>query len=210
MKVKLEKGYAIEKDVEVVINSANCLLMLGSSGAGKIRNVSENLSKEDIVEYEYLFKQLPVEIQKFILHEYEEKDWDLKYAQLSSVKLLLKNEFPFALGDAVLDKEWSKNNHKKIIHAITMGYSTSWPPQRIWGSIESIKNSFTKALEICKNIKAKTIAIPIPVSRKGYGIGANESYKVVREVLNDFQKENFEITLCFDNKDTEELLDEIL
>lgn len=209
MNIVLEKGFAIEKDVEVVINSANGLLMLGTSGAGKIRGHSENLSKEDVVDYEYELKKLPPEIQKFILHEYDEKKWHLTYAQLSSLKLLTINNFPFAIGECVLDLNWSKFNNKKIIHAITMSYSTSWPPQRILGSKESIIKSYSNALEICKNINAKSIAMPLPVAREGYGIGSIESYNAVKEVLDKFKDEDFNIILCFDNEETEKLLEKI-
>ena len=210
MRIKLETGFAIEKEVEVVINSANNLLMLGSSGAGRIRDLSKEINEDELKEYLTYFSKLPKEIQNFYLQQYKKHHWKLKFAQLSSVKKLYENEFPFKIGDAVLDTEWCKQDkklkNKIIIHAITMGYSTSQPIERLFGTKESIIKSYIKALELALNLEKTKIAIPIPVARKGYGIGCKSSYLAVKKVLSLFKDEDIEVTLCFDNSETKEFL----
>ncbi|MGM5483803.1 MAG: hypothetical protein ACQER9_02695 [Nanobdellota archaeon] len=210
MQIIMEKGYAVDKDVEIIINSANGLLMLGSSGAGKIRKLSGKLNKEEYQEYTALLDKLPLQIKEFYQNQYKVHGWELGYAQISGLKLLLKNGKPYEPGQSIFDQNWKKESRKKIIHSITMSYDTSKKPvKRIYGTKKSVKESYKKAFEIIKIKKAKSVALPIPISRPGYGITPQESYEVVRDTLKTIKNIDIKVILCFDNKYTKKYLDDL-
>ncbi|MCX5992504.1 MAG: hypothetical protein NTZ04_09350 [Chloroflexi bacterium] len=88
MLVEYETGYAIAKDVDTVINSANGFLLLGTAGAGKIREVSRRLNAAEKLEYDALIASLPKSTGRWYRHVYRTNKWHRTYAQLSCLRIL--------------------------------------------------------------------------------------------------------------------------
>ena len=70
MEILYEKGFAIDKDVDIVINSANGFLLLGKSGAGQIRKKSKELDFIDKLRYRYLLTELPKRISNLLIDDF--------------------------------------------------------------------------------------------------------------------------------------------
>jgi hypothetical protein len=204
MKIRFEQGYAIDKPVQAVINSANWWLCHDSSGAGAIRKVTRNLSQNETEVLLKLYEQMPKE-GKFIFNDKMSKgNWDFNYASLASLYLLKNNNFKhFSLGDVVCDNESFDN--KSIFHVITVGYvETKGKEKRILATKEDILVGFTKMLEIIK--KTGITSIALPVARKEYGLTPEESYETLTQALETISDTNIEVTICFENNETANIL----
>jgi|FLOH01.1.fsa_nt_gi O-acetyl-ADP-ribose deacetylase (regulator of RNase III) len=199
MRINYEPGFAIEKDVEVVINSANNNLLLGTSGAGKIRELSSKLSFVETFNYWIMLKYLPRNMKKWYRESYKKHGWEVRKAQVSCLTLLLKNKGEsYAIGSAILDVHTFKN--KKIIHAVAMGYDTEKDKdRRIKATKNSLEESLENSLALAQVIKAKTIAVPIMCSRPDYGLNPKESLAITNKVLKKFDKAFDKVIVCLDN-----------
>jgi len=211
MIIKREKGYAVEKNTDVSINSANGLMHMDSSGAGIIREHSEKLSDDETIEFRELFRKLPVDIRNYWEERRKEHGWEYRKANLSALKLLLKQiekeGRPFEIGEAVIDKEWSEFNPRIVIHAITMSYDPK-TKERIKGSVLSVQTAIESALRLALSLDAKSISIPIACARTGYGINPEDSEEAVESAIGILSDKNVEeVILCYDNEETEDLLE---
>jgi O-acetyl-ADP-ribose deacetylase (regulator of RNase III) len=199
MNINIKFGFAIDQECGFVINSANGLLVHDSSGAGRIREVSSSVNGDSIKEE---FSNLDTSLKKYILHISEKNKWNIKFANISAIRIIKEHGF-FELGDAIFDKELSEDIGKKVIHAITMSYKISGKkPIRIFGTEDSIKKSYRKALNIAKSLGAKRISLPIPVARPQYGVGPEKSFNIIKNLVEEFK--NIEIIICADNDSTQE------
>jgi O-acetyl-ADP-ribose deacetylase (regulator of RNase III) len=204
MQVIHESGYAIDKNVDVVINSANGWLIQDSSGAGKIRELSNPLNENEKALFEHLFEMLPKKVKAFYKEKQKKGDWKPRKANLSSLKLIL-NYGELKLGDAVIDKEWSKDK-KIVIHAITMSYDEK-TGKRIQGTELSVQTAIESALRLALPEDAKSIALPIPCARQGYGLTPKKSLEAVLSALYIINETDIKIIVCHDNEDTKKLLE---
>jgi len=206
MKVLYETGYAVTKDVEVVINSANGLLFADSTGAGAIRDASEDLSETERFDFDQLFSKAPPELQNFFEKKREKHGWYYHHENLSCLKLLAHNNYEtHEIGTAIFDPLWTLQKTKKVIHAITLTYNPK-TEERIVGTPEQIISAITQAIEIALDFGKKTIALPVPCARPAYGLGPEKSFEIVKKALAGFADEDLTITLCFDNEHTAEFL----
>ena len=173
MRIIYEEGFAVHKDVEAVINSANNYLVFGSGGAGEIRESSEKLTIFGMISFYFHLYQLSLHIRRWILNGYKNHaDWTYTEISLSSIKKLLKNKSkPFDYGTAILSDIKVKN--KYIINAIGTGFNVSKKSEetRTGSSKERIEKSVFSSLEIAKSLGCKSVAIPIMCARKKYWIG---------------------------------------
>lgn len=204
MKFKLMSCYAIDTLAECIINSANGLLMQDSSGAGRIRELSKDCSKEEFVAS---FKKIDIHMQHYILKRAKDHGWKPRFANKTAAELLFSNKKNFELGEIVYDKELSKDLNKKIIHAVTCNYDiTKDPVQRVPGNEDTIIQSYTKAFQLAIKLGCKSIAFPIPIARPSYGLNPEKSYKAVREAVKTIGNEDITLYVCFDNDETKKLL----
>jgi len=210
MQITYETGYAITKDVEVVINSANGLLFADSTGAGAIREVSEDLTKLERLEFDQLFNAAPVEIQEFFEQKRKKHGWQYKHENLSCLKLLAYNKYKsFNVGTAIFDPLWSEKFNKKVIHAITLTYNPK-TGERLVGTPQQITKAIMEAIEVALDFNKKSISVPVPCARPEYGIGPAGSFNIITNALKKFTNEDLNVVLCFDNPQTEEFLNKTL
>ena len=86
--IEYKRGYAINKRAQAIINSANGFLLLGTSGAGAIRQKSQRLTKKEKAEFDRLLRSLPIKIRNDYRRVMKERRWPATYAQLGCLKLL--------------------------------------------------------------------------------------------------------------------------
>lgn len=206
MKIEYQTGYAVDKPVDFVVNSANGFLLLGKSGAGRIRESSEKLELSDFLKYRVLLILLPKYIRKWFLRVYKKHNWELSKAQLDCVSLLLNNKKkPFELGDTALGSY--KINNKRIIHAVGMSYNIFGKTERIPATEETVRKCIGGVLENALKLKMKSIAIPVMCARKSYGLPPRKSLEVIESVLEGYSNSSIKkVIICFDNDETEKYL----
>ncbi|MBW2997485.1 hypothetical protein KY349_04060 [Candidatus Woesearchaeota archaeon] len=209
IQIKYTTGFAIGKKVDTVINSANGFLLLGTSGAGRIRELSPGMTSKEKKEYKRLLDKLPRRIKNDYLRVYVEHGWTPTYAQLSGLRILTKHKYnKFRRGDAVLDKEWSKKDRRNLIHAVCMSYKLSiQTSHRLPATPNTIRRALRKALNIAAKLKSKSIALPVFCARKTYGVTPMTSLNTILSVIKEFNNSSIEkVIICFDNKVTKALL----
>ncbi len=202
VKIFYEKGYAINKRVGAVINSANGFLLLGTSGAGAIRKKSQQLNKKEKMKYAQLLNSLPKSIKNDYLRVFKEHGWIPTYAQLGCLRLLVEwKGCEVKRGDAVLQMDWSKKDSRPILHAVGMSYKLRInDSSRLKATDATIRNSVTKALKIVDFLEKRSVALPLMCVRPAYGVGPERSLKAIREAIRAARLKNVKkIILCFDN-----------
>ncbi|MFH1500355.1 MAG: hypothetical protein ABIE22_00215 [archaeon] len=208
MKVELVKGYSIDqKDVDCVINSANGHLFLRTSGAGRIREISETIGGEDRKEYNGLLAQLPEKTRNWYEGIFEKEGYEYTQAQLSCLRLLVENGRAFELGDAVLDTNWSKSDPRAIIHAVGMSYSLGKEKvHRKRASVDSVGIALGKSFYIAREQGYESVAVPIMCSRKGYGLTPEKSHEILSDLLIHVEDSLNRVVICADNEETARLV----
>lgn len=212
IQVKYATGFAIDKKVDTVINSANGFLLLGTSGAGRIRELSPSMTSKENKEYKRLLNRLPRRIKNDYIRVYEEHGWTPTYSQLSGLRLLTRHKYKkFRRGDAVLDNDWSKRDRRNLIHAVCMSYKLSIRhSHRLPATPKTIERAIRKALTIAAGLKSKSVALPVCCARKTYGVSPKTSLNIILSVIKEFNNSSIEkVTICFDNKATKALLDSL-
>ena len=200
MLVEYETGYAIAKDVDTVINSANGFLLLGTAGAGKIREVSRRLNAAEKLEYDALIASLPKSTGRWYRHVYRTNQWHRTYAQLSCLRILSnKKNNEFRRGRAVLDTGWTTTDKRRLIHAVAMSYKlTRKGAKRKKATNDTIKEALREALRIADSIGSRSIALPLFCSRPSYGVTPEESLAAILEVLKEFESSSIRnVVVCF-------------
>jgi O-acetyl-ADP-ribose deacetylase (regulator of RNase III) len=210
MQIIKEKGFAADKEVDIVINSANGYLIPDSSGAGRIRELSDELTHEEKAEFDYYFSELPQKIKELYLEKQKNGGWESKKANLSCLRLLLQNQKSFHPGQALCDFD---SLDKPVIHAITMTYDPE-TGDRIKGTVLSVMVAMESAIKMAIEKGATSVSLPIPCARAGYGISPKDSLTAVMSALRGFEDYDidhstpFVVILCFDNENTAKLLNE--
>lgn len=200
MEIIVEEGFAADKDVEGIINSANGLLCHDSSGAGRIREKSAPI--EDYEAFEKDLDCIPEDIKNFYELKSQEHGWKFKKANWVAAKMIMDHGDRFHLGNAILDTD---SLDIPIMHAITMSYDLEQDPiKRIPGTDVSVRESYDMAIRTFLKLGVKSIAMPIPIARKNYGLDPEVSYHEVMRVLSRFKEEDIKVIVCLDNKDTKE------
>lgn len=207
MKIFYETGFAIDKNVEAVVNSANGYLLLGGSGSGRIREVSGRFGIfEFFIFYYYLFR-LPKNVRSWILTVYKKNKWYFTIGQLDCIRLLIKNNSKAYLqGEAVAGHLTIQN--KIIIHAIGIGIvlDDMGNQERSHATAEILQKAVHAALAIAKTRQVKSVSMPVMCVRDGYGLDVVESFSVIKEELQFFKNDFDVVIICFDNPKSEEYL----
>lgn len=210
--VRYAAGFAIDKKADTIINSANGFLLLGTSGAGRIRELSQNLNPKEKKGYARLLNMLPKRIRDDYVRVYAENGWIPTYAQLSSLRLLVRQRYKrFRRGEAVLDRGWSKRDKRNLIHAVCMSYRLSIThAHRLPATKYTISRAIRKAFSIASSIRSKSVAVPVCCARKSYGVTPAQSLNTILSVIKEFDGSSIEkVIICFDNDVTKKYLDSL-
>lgn len=199
--MKLFHGFAIDTRAQYVINSANGLLVPNTGGAGRIREKSKALTQKENEELQKILAKAPKEMREIYLRKQKRHGWQPNYHVLACLKVMQKNKFkPFKIGTALKDKNWNKNSKRTIIHAITISYALkNNQTTRIKANKKQVEQAIANALQLVP--KSATVALPIPVARKGFGITPKQS---IQAITNALKKHPRNAIICADNKDTQD------
>jgi O-acetyl-ADP-ribose deacetylase (regulator of RNase III) len=210
VKIEYVAGYAIDQDADFIVNSANNSLILATSGAGRIREISPQLNLLEWLLYQtYLFRISPTDRKRF-RRLYRKHNWLLTRAQLSSLKILGScPEHRAEQGNVFLDHDWSRSDQRTIVHVVTTFYksTTVSKSERILPTAELIENCLEKSLDLAEKHGAQVVALPIMCARNGYGLDPETSFQITEKVLKRRTSSSIEkIIVCFDNEETQEYL----
>jgi O-acetyl-ADP-ribose deacetylase (regulator of RNase III) len=186
--VNIKTGNITHQNVDLIVNSANNYMLMGSGTAEQIREAGGYLSIDDqdyqnlvskakhpldkVLEYIGTVRPIPSKIQKECLEEIIER----------------RNSKPLDLGEAFLtsshDLAKIEGRAKHIAHAITMGYQWEVQPNPpiIKATHETVRNSLIRSFNIANRLKCKKVAAPILCTRKG-GLSIEESSNAMMEAL---------------------------
>ncbi|MBN1543832.1 hypothetical protein JW898_00040 [Candidatus Woesearchaeota archaeon] len=213
MDILYKRGFAVDQHVDAVINSANGFLLLGTSGAGRIRKKSQRLTSGEKREYAALLGKLPECMKNDYLRVYREQRWTPTYAQLGCLRILVSRKGEeIRRGDAVLQRVWSKTDRRPVIHAVGMSYKLCINgSRRLKATPSTLAGALRKALRLADSVGAKSIALPLMCARPTYGVGPKESLRIIRSVFRGFRAKNInKAVICFDNSITADYLKRVL
>lgn len=233
LEIIIENGFAIDKSVDAVINSANNGLLLGASGAGKIRDVTGYLPVGSHEEKEFYWLcnntgNIGVRCPEWLEKQNKENKKKGKpktgptYVQLECLREIHGNNGkPFALGDAIMTSSGTLANDISkptyIIHAVGMGYT--WPNKETKGDLipatpESIRTSLSNSLVLVNTENISSLALPLMAVRKSheitgekkeYGLTPEESYSITLDVLSKAHNPKLKkAIICADNSESRE------
>jgi O-acetyl-ADP-ribose deacetylase (regulator of RNase III) len=223
------QGFAIDQqNIDAVINSANNGLLLGQSGAGRIRAVTGFIPKNSEAERE--FYDLCSEISSIGGNCLRWQEFDIKkdleagltetgptYVQLECLLKILNNgSKALDLGEARLTTSgnfsYNLDFPKFIIHAVGMGYT--WPSIDKKGDLipateESVYNSTLNSMKLARQFTFSSIAMPLMCVRsekksdgstKVYGLTPEQSFNAMTTAVKDSEYKPKQIIFCADNK----------
>lgn len=210
-------GFSLEQNVPVIVNSANNGLLLGGSGAGKIKYSTKYLTRGSPEEREfYLLCQSTGNIGANCKRwqEYEKsKDPSFRPSQVQLECLRIISERggkSVELGSAHSTHAWNtdpQSLQEYIIHAVGMGYEWKSPQtkgSRILANADSITRAYANSFRLAQELGSRRIALPLMCTRPGYSeIGIDKTYEIFLEQLAK-RKDSFdEVILCLDNAESQ-------
>lgn len=212
MKIDLKKGDALSQNADVVINSANNFLFHRTGSAAKIRIKSGKINKNERKEFDKLVNLLDNEARDFFNDKFKGKYDPYYYASLSAMKIISGRNKPFSLGEAVLDKEWSRKINIPAIHLILVKHIYKNSKHAVVKCTKNIlKKSLINAFKIISERGYKSVAIPVMVARGMYGLTPKESYGTIFKSLKYLEKISSveRVVICFDNENTKNFFDKL-
>lgn len=189
--ISTEAGNITNQNVDLIVNSSNTFLTLGSGISQQIREAGGYLSSEDkefkdywnlvnkadpifrkVLDYVHSIRPTPSKVQK--------ECWEYIIRENNSKEL--------KLGDAVLTSSGDlvkvQGKAKYVAHAVGMTYDWKIQPNPpiIPATFESVRDSLTKSFDIASKLKCKSIAVPVMCTRKG-GLTKEESSEATLDAL---------------------------
>ncbi|MFT4310088.1 MAG: hypothetical protein ACMXYC_00475 [Candidatus Woesearchaeota archaeon] len=209
MEVSFVKGYAIDQNVQCVINSANGCLIHDSGGAGALREYSRALLPQEQKRYALLLRTLPSHVRALHVYVANARGWEPRFVNLCALELLKKHKQKFFRGQSVYDTYWraqygTKRFASHLIHACCVSYAWKQHKRvRLRATVRTIDSALRRAFLLAISNKVNSIAVPVCCARKDYGIGPKQSLAILLDCLEVLQHTTVKkIIICFDNEQT--------
>jgi O-acetyl-ADP-ribose deacetylase (regulator of RNase III) len=190
--VEVKTGDITYQDVDLLVNSSNSYLLLGSGTSEQIRKAGGNLPDNDkgywslvnqadeslktVLDYIHSIRPIPSIVQKECLEHIIEKN----------------NSKELELGDAILTSSGNLskalNKAKYIAHAVGMTYNWKVQPNPpiIPATFESVRDSLIKSFDIATELKCVSLAMPVMCTRKG-DLTNEESSKATLQAIENLR-----------------------
>ena len=190
--IEVISGRITDQNVDLIVNSSNSYLLLGSGTSEQVRETGGYLSPDDndywdlvnrteptlkkVLDYIHSKRPIPSKVQKECLNAIIEKNY--------SKELKLGNSVLTSSGDLAKVKDKAKY----VAHAVGMTYDWKVQPNPpiIPATFKSVKNSLKKSFEIADNLNCESIAIPVMCTRKG-GLTREESSEATSQALENLR-----------------------
>jgi len=193
--IEVKIGNITDQNVDLLVNSSNSYLLLGSGTSEQIREAGGYLSGNDkkywdlinradenlktVLDYIHNIRPIPSIVQKECL------EYVIKKNKSKELKL----------GDTVLTSSGNlskvTNKAKYIAHAVGMTYDWKVQPNPpiIPATFESVRNSLIKSFSIASELKCKSLAMPVMCTRKG-GLTKEESSEATIQAIEKLKDRN--------------------
>jgi O-acetyl-ADP-ribose deacetylase (regulator of RNase III) len=203
--VEVVTGKITEQKADMIVNSSNTYLLLGSGTAENVRDAGGYLSKDDarylamkreleyrnpalgaVLRYIDSTGRLPSKAQNYRLNYLLDHD---------SRELCLGDAAVFPSGD--LSKATGMANYVSDAIGMTYDWRIQPKPPIVPATFDSVKNSLSKSFAFAKELECESVAVPVMCTRKG-GLTKEESlgatFKAM-EAIDDSVIKNVKIVL---------------
>jgi len=187
VKISIESGNITNQNVDLLINSSNTYLILGSGTAEQIRESGGYLTADDN-EYWSLVNRADSTFKKVLDYIHSKRPIP-SIVQKECLRYVIRNNSKeLNLGDVVLTSSGNlakiQNKAKCIAHAVGMTYD--WKvqpnPQIVPATFESVRDSLVNSFDMADKLNCKSIAMPVMCTRKG-GLTKEESSEATLDAL---------------------------
>jgi len=191
VEISIETGNITNQNVNLLVNSSNSFLTLGSGVSQQIREVGGYLSQKDgeFKDYWNLVNEADSVLRKVLDYVHSKRPVPSKVQKECLEYIIRKNNSKeLKLGDAALtssgDLAKVKYKAKYIAHAVGMTYDWKIQPNPsiIPATFESVRDSLAKSFDIANDLKCESLAIPVMCTRKG-GLTKEESSEATLDAL---------------------------
>ena len=199
--IKVKVGKLTSQNVDLLVNSANTYLLLGSGTAEQIRETGGYYSPTDkeFKEYWGLVDEANPTLKK-VLDYIHSKRPKPSIVQKECLDYIIKeNDLKeLSLGDSVLTTSGNlskvPNKAKHIVHAVGMTYDWKVQPNPpiIPATFMSVRESLIKSFDIASEIKCESLALPVMCTRKG-GLTKEESSWATLQALEELNSKDTSI-----------------
>jgi len=196
IKISIEEGNITNQNVDLLVNSSNSYLLLGSGTAEQIRKAGGYYSPDDerFKEYWNLVNEASPALRKVLdyIHGKRPRPSIIQRECLEHI-IRKNNSKELNLGDAILTSSGNlaklSNCADYVVHAIGMTYKWKVQPSPplVPATFKSVKNSLIKSFDIANEMNCESIAMPVMCTRKG-GLTKEESSKATLEAIKELNK----------------------
>jgi len=171
--IEIKTGNITNKNVDLLVNSSNTYLTLGSGTAEQIREAGGYLPIDD-KEYWNLVNESNPYLRKVLDYIHSKRSTPSIVQKECLEYIIKKNDSKeLRLGDAILTTSGNLSSTpekaKYVAHAIGMTYDWKVQPNppSIPATFESVRDSLIKSFELATKLNCKSLAVPIMCTRKG-------------------------------------------
>lgn len=197
--IKVKAGNIAEQPVNLIVNSANGFLLMGSGTAEQIREAGGHLKTcRQFEAYWSLIGKATGELKPVL--DYINSDKNSKRPVPSMIQkeclqyVIIDNKSKeFKSGDAILTSSgnlWMVPGMPKyVVHAIGMTYDWKVQPNPpiIKATKDTVERALTKSFEIANALECVSVAVPVMCTRKG-GLSMEESTEATLKSLQVFDR----------------------
>jgi O-acetyl-ADP-ribose deacetylase (regulator of RNase III) len=171
--VDVKIGRLVDQNADLLVNSSNTYLLMGSGTAKQIRDAGGYLPKDDSEYWELVNKANPT-LRKVLDYIHSQRPVPSK-VQKECLEYIIEsnNSNEVRLGDSVLtssgDLASIAGKAKYVAHAAAMTYDWKiqpFPPV-IPADFYTVKDSLMKSLKLAAEKDCRTVALPVMCTRKG-------------------------------------------
>jgi O-acetyl-ADP-ribose deacetylase (regulator of RNase III) len=173
LSVDVRTGRLVDQDADLLINSSNTYLLMGSGTAKQVRDAGGYLPKDDRGYWE-LVKRANPQLKKVLDYINSQRPIPSK-VQKECLKYIIEvnDSNEVKLGDSVItssgDLASIGGKAKHVAHAVGMTYDWKiqpFPPV-IPADFYTVRDSLFKSLKLAAEKECRTVALPIMCTRKG-------------------------------------------
>jgi len=195
--IEVKIGSITNQNVDLLVNSSNSYLLLGSGTAKQIREAGGYLSANEkgLKEYWDLVNKADPTFRKVLDYIHSKRPTPSIIQKECLEYIVKKNSKELNLGDSVLTSSGNlskiPNRAKYITHAVgmTYGWKVQPNPPIIPANFESVKDSLIKSFDIATKLNCESLAMPVMCTRKG-GLTREESSEATIQAIENLREEN--------------------
>jgi O-acetyl-ADP-ribose deacetylase (regulator of RNase III) len=192
--IEIKTGNITNQSVDLMVNSSNTYLLLGSGTAEQIREAGGYISSND-KEYWDLVNEAEPTLRKVLDYIHSKRPVP-SIIQKECLEYVIRknNSKELRIGDSVLTTSGNlakvPNKARYVAHAVGMTYDWKVQPNPpiIPATFESVRDSLIKSFDIADKLNCQSLAMPVMCTRKG-GLTKEESSEATLQALKRLSKD---------------------